>query len=35
VYQKGGDSLLGRYDLFHLHPFTLGQLLAQGKQAVL
>jgi len=21
---KGGDSLLGRYDLFHLHPFTLG-----------
>jgi hypothetical protein len=35
VYQKGGDSLLGRYDLFHLHPFTLGELLAQGNQTVL
>jgi predicted AAA+ superfamily ATPase len=35
VYQKGGDSLLGRYDLFHLHPFTVGELLAQGAQTVL
>jgi hypothetical protein len=35
VYQKGGDSLLGRYALFHLHPFTLGELLAQGRQTVL
>ena len=27
VYQKGGDSLFGRYSLYRLHPFTLGELL--------
>jgi uncharacterized protein len=27
--------LLGRYDLFHLHPFTLGELLARGNQVIL
>lgn len=26
VYQKGGDSLLGRYYHFHLHPLTIGEL---------
>ncbi|HNV72023.1 MAG TPA: ATP-binding protein [Candidatus Ozemobacteraceae bacterium] len=26
VYQKSGDSLLGRYYLHHLHPLTLGEL---------
>ncbi|HCU24141.1 MAG TPA: hypothetical protein DF383_03910 [Deltaproteobacteria bacterium] len=26
VYRKGGDSLLGRYFLFHLHPLTIGEL---------
>ncbi|MBN2374736.1 ATP-binding protein [bacterium] len=26
VYQKGGDSLAGRYFLLHLWPFTLGEL---------
>jgi len=26
IYQKGGDSLAGRYFLFHLWPFTLGEL---------
>jgi len=26
VYQKSGDSLLGRYYLFHLHPLTLSEL---------
>ncbi|MBI2901390.1 MAG: ATP-binding protein [Planctomycetes bacterium] len=35
VYQRGGDSLLGRYFLHHLHPFTVGELLAGGKQALL
>lgn len=35
VYQKGGDSLLGRYVLNRLHPFTLGELLAGGRQQVL
>lgn len=34
VYQKGGDSLLGRYGLHRLHPFTVGELLAGGRQAV-
>ncbi len=32
VYQKGGDSLLGRYELNRLHPFTVGELLANGRQ---
>lgn len=27
VYRKGGDSLLGRYLHFRLHPFSLGELL--------
>lgn len=34
TYQKGGDSLLGRYDLYRLHPFTVGELLANGRQHV-
>jgi predicted AAA+ superfamily ATPase len=32
VYQKGGDSLLGRYRLSRLHPFTVGELLTGGRQ---
>jgi uncharacterized protein len=32
VYQKGGDSLLGRFALSRLHPFTVGELLANGHQ---
>jgi hypothetical protein len=35
VYQKGGDSLLGRYLLHRLHPFTVGELLAGGHQDVI
>jgi predicted AAA+ superfamily ATPase len=27
VYQKGGDSLLGRYYHFHLHPLSIGELM--------
>jgi predicted AAA+ superfamily ATPase len=34
LYQRGGDSLFGRYDLYHLHPFTLGEWLAGGEQSV-
>ena len=30
IYQKGGDSLAGRYFMFHLWPFTLAEL---GEQA--
>lgn len=29
VYQRGGDSLFGRYHLYHLHPFTLGEILSR------
>ncbi len=35
VYQRGGDSLFGRYDLFRLHPFTLGEHLRGGRQTVM
>ena len=34
LYQKGGDSMLGRYGLDRLHPFTVGELLAHGRQTV-
>ncbi len=27
IYQRGGDSLIGRYDLLHLHPFSVGEIL--------
>lgn len=28
IYQRGGDSLFGRYHLFHLDPYSVGELLA-------
>lgn len=31
VYQRGGDSLFGRYGLYRLHPFTAGELLSPGR----
>ena len=34
VYQRGGDSLLGRYGLYRLHPFTLGEILAPDRAYV-
>jgi hypothetical protein len=33
IYRKGGDSLAGRYALFHLWPFTLAELA--GRRATL
>lgn len=30
IYQKGGDSLAGRYFLFHLWPFTLSELAGEN-----
>lgn len=33
IYQKGGDSLLGRYFLHHLHPFSLGELCSKAPIA--
>jgi len=35
IYQKGGDSLFGRYALYRLHPFTLGELLRADRADVL
>lgn len=35
VYQRGGDSLFGRYALYRLHPFSVGELLSGGREAVL
>ena len=35
VYQRGGDSLFGRYGLYRLHPFTVGELLAPDRACVL
>ncbi|MBF0492121.1 MAG: ATP-binding protein [Deltaproteobacteria bacterium] len=32
IYQRGGDSLLGRYNQFHLAPFSLGELAGSYKQ---
>jgi uncharacterized protein len=32
-YRKGGDSLVGRYRYFRLHPFSLPELSATGMQA--
>lgn len=26
IYRKGGDSLFGRYFLYHLHPFSMGEI---------
>jgi hypothetical protein len=31
IFQRGGDSLFGRYNLFRLHPFTLGEMLTPGR----
>ena len=34
IYQKGGDSLAGRYHRYHLHPFTLGEMLTANRNTV-
>jgi uncharacterized protein len=31
LYQRGGDSIAGRYDAFRLWPLTLGELHSQGN----
>ena len=28
IYRKGGDSLMGRYFLYRVHPFTVGELVS-------
>ena len=35
LYQKGGDSLLGRYFLYRMHPLSLGELHGMEKQGKL
>ena len=34
IYQHGGDSLFGRYHLYRLHPFTLGEYTRENRQTV-
>lgn len=34
VYQRGGDSLFGRYHLFHLHPLSVGELVRREKDNI-
>jgi len=29
VYRRGGDSLMGRYFLYHMHPFTVAEAIRQ------
>jgi len=31
LYQKGGESLLGRYFLYHLFPLSVGEIISQQK----
>ena len=34
IYRKGGDSLMGRYHYYRMHPFTLAELLAKKNAIV-
>lgn len=34
IYQKGGDSLMGRYGLAHLHPFSVGEAIRPDRLSV-
>jgi hypothetical protein len=34
IYQRDGDSLVGRYHLYRLHPFTLGEYIRENRQTV-
>ena len=29
IYRRGGDSLMGRYFLYHMHPFTIAEIINQ------
>jgi len=31
VYQRGGDSLFGRYHLYHLHPLSVGEVMSRDR----
>lgn len=35
VYRRGGDSLMGRYFLYRMNPFSVGELLRQSAPATL
>lgn len=34
VYHRSGDSLLGRYELLRLHPFTVGELMRKTTEGL-
>ena len=31
VYRRGGDSMMGRYFLYHMHPFSVGEIARQDS----
>ena len=35
IYKRGGDSLFGRYSLYHLFPFTVGEMLANDRLSII
>lgn len=35
IYQQGGDSLMGRYFLYRVHPLSLGELVGLGPRTTL
>ena len=35
IYKRGGDSLFGRYSMYHLYPFTVAELLLPDRLAIL
>ena len=35
IYKKGGDSLMGRYFNYRLHPLSVGELLARSDEVLL
>ncbi len=35
IYRKGGDSLMGRYFLYRMHPFTVAELIAPELPATI
>lgn len=34
IYQRGGDSLFGRYGLYRLHPFSTGEIVRDDRRSV-
>lgn len=33
IYRRGGDSLMGRYFIYHIFPFSVGELISTAKRS--